>query len=93
VAALVALLGSLAPTAALLIRAMQMSPLAQGFNIGMLALCAMLLLMVRSFVAARRSGRAAGPHLPARRRAGLRLGTPGECSRIRPGSDYGLIES
>jgi hypothetical protein len=59
VAALVALLGSLAPAAALLIRATQMSPLALGVNVSMLALCAMLLLMmVRSFVAARRTGRA-----------------------------------
>lgn len=57
VAALVALLGSLAPAAALLIRAAQMSPLALGVNLGMLALCAILLaLMVRAFVAARRAG-------------------------------------
>jgi hypothetical protein len=60
VAALVALLGALAPAAALLIRAAQMSPLALGVNVGMLALCAgLLVLMVRSFVAARRTGQAA----------------------------------
>jgi hypothetical protein len=59
-AALVALLGSLPPAAALLIRAAQMSPLALAVNRGMLALCAILLvLMVRSFVAARRAGQAA----------------------------------
>jgi hypothetical protein len=60
VGAVVALLGSLAPAAALFIRAAQMSPLALGVNLGMLALCAVLLaLMVRAFIAARRSGRAA----------------------------------
>jgi hypothetical protein len=60
VAAVVALLGSLAPSAALLIRAAQMSPLALGVNLGMLTLCAVLLvLMMRSFVAARRAGQAA----------------------------------
>jgi hypothetical protein len=58
VAAVVALLGALAPTAALAIRAAQMSPLALGVNVGMLALCAALLtMMIRSFVVARRSGR------------------------------------
>ena len=57
VAALVALLGALAPAAALAIRAAQMSPLALGVNLGMLVLsAALLVLMVRSFVAARRAG-------------------------------------
>lgn len=57
VAAVVALLGALAPAAALAIRAAQMSPLALGVNLGMLTLsAALLVLMVRSFVAARRSG-------------------------------------
>jgi hypothetical protein len=61
VAALVALLGALAPTAALLIRAAKMSPLALGVNLGMLALSAILLvLMVRSFMRARRAGLTAG---------------------------------
>jgi len=56
VAALVALLGALAPAAALVIRAAQMSPLALSVNLGMLVLCAALLvLMIRSFIAARRS--------------------------------------
>jgi hypothetical protein len=56
VAAVVALLGALAPAAALAIRATQMSPLALGVNVGMLALSAVLLgLMVRSFVVVRRS--------------------------------------
>ena len=56
VAALIALLGALAPAATLGIRAAQMSPLALTVNIGMLALCAgLLVLMVRSFVAARRA--------------------------------------
>jgi hypothetical protein len=56
VAALVALLGALAPAAALGIRAAAMSPLALGVNLGMLALCGgLLVLMVRSFVAARRA--------------------------------------
>jgi uncharacterized membrane protein HdeD (DUF308 family) len=55
VAAVVALLGALAPAATLGIRAAQMSPLALTVNIGMLVLCGGLLaLMVRSFVAARR---------------------------------------
>lgn len=55
VAAVVALLGALAPAAALLIRAAQMSPLALGVNLGMLALSAgLLVLMVRSFIAGRR---------------------------------------
>ena len=57
VAALVALLAALAPAAALAIRAAQMSPLALGVNLGMLALSATLLvLMVRSFIAVRRAG-------------------------------------
>jgi hypothetical protein len=57
VAAVVALLGALAPAAALVIRAPAMSPLALGVNLGMLALSAgLLVLMVRSFVAARRAG-------------------------------------
>ena len=42
VAAVVALLGALAPAAALAIRAAQMSPLALGVNVGMLALSAAL---------------------------------------------------
>lgn len=59
VAAVVALLGALAPAAALVIRAAQMSPLALGVNVGMLALSAGLLaMMVRSFIAARRSAAA-----------------------------------
>jgi hypothetical protein len=59
-AALVALPGALAPAAALVIRAAQMSPLALAVNLGMLALrAALLVLMVRSFVAARRAGQAA----------------------------------
>lgn len=57
VAALAALLGALAPAAALAIRAAKMSPLALGVNLGMLLLCATLVaLMVRSFIAARRAG-------------------------------------
>ena len=56
VAAVVALLGALAPAATLGIRAAQMSPLALTVNIGMLVLCGGLLaLMVQSFVAARRA--------------------------------------
>ncbi|MCC5874534.1 MAG: hypothetical protein JJU22_19220 [Gammaproteobacteria bacterium] len=56
VAAVVALLGALAPAAALAIRAAQMSPLALTVNLGMLALCGgLLVLMVRSFIAARRA--------------------------------------
>jgi hypothetical protein len=56
VAAVVALLGALAPAAALAIRAVHMSPLALGVNVGMLALSAALLgTMIRSFVVARRS--------------------------------------
>lgn len=58
-AAVLALLGVLAPAAALAIRAAAMSPLALGVNLGMLALAATLLvLMVRSFIAARRAGAA-----------------------------------
>ena len=56
VAAVVALLGTLAPALTLGGRAAQMSPLALTVNIGMLVLCAGLLaMMVRSFVAARRA--------------------------------------
>lgn len=56
VAAVVALLGALAPAAALAIRAAKMSPLALSVNLGMLALSATLLaLMVRSFILARRA--------------------------------------
>jgi uncharacterized membrane protein HdeD (DUF308 family) len=56
VAAVVALLGALAPAATLGIRAAQMSPLALTVNIGMLVLCGGLLaLMVRSFMAVRRA--------------------------------------
>jgi uncharacterized membrane protein HdeD (DUF308 family) len=56
VAAVVALLGALAPAVTLGIRAAQMSPLALTVNLGMLVLCAGLLaLMVQSFVAARRA--------------------------------------
>jgi hypothetical protein len=56
VAALVALLGAVAPAAALVIRAARMSPLALGVNVGMLVLSAgLLVLMVRSFIAARRA--------------------------------------
>ena len=62
VAAVVALLGAAAPAAALAIRAAQMSPLALGVNVGMLALSAALLaMMVRSFIAARRSAAADRP--------------------------------
>lgn len=61
VAAVVALLGALAPAAAMAIRAAQMSPLAFWVNAGMLALSAgLLVLMVRSFIAARRAGTTAG---------------------------------
>lgn len=56
VAAVIALLGALAPAATLVIRAAQMSPLALGVNVGMLVLSGTLLaMMVRSFVAARKS--------------------------------------
>jgi len=56
VAAVLALLGALAPAAALVIRAAAMSPLALTVNLAMLALCvALLILMVRSFIAARRT--------------------------------------
>ncbi|MCC5863180.1 MAG: hypothetical protein JJT93_14870 [Gammaproteobacteria bacterium] len=55
-AAVIALLGALAPAATLAIRAAQMSPLALTVNIGMLALCAGLLaLMIDSFLAVRRA--------------------------------------
>ena len=68
VAAVVALLGALAPAAALAIRAAQMSPLALSVNVGMLALSAVLLaMMVRSFIAARRSPAAGSPGDDSRR--------------------------
>jgi len=55
-AAVVALLGAMAPAAALIIRAAEMSPLALSVNLGMLVLSAVLLvLMIRSFIAARRA--------------------------------------
>ncbi len=55
VAVIVALLGALAPAAALVIRAAQMSPLALTVNVGMLVLCATLVvLQIRSFVQTRR---------------------------------------
>jgi uncharacterized membrane protein HdeD (DUF308 family) len=54
VAAVVALLGALAPAAALAIRAAQMSALALSVNLGMLALCVVLLAMqIRAFKRAR----------------------------------------
>ncbi len=54
-AAVVALLGALAPAVTLGIRAAQMGALALTVNLGMLLLCGGLLaLMVRSFIAARR---------------------------------------
>jgi uncharacterized membrane protein HdeD (DUF308 family) len=54
VAAAVALLGALAPAAALAIRAAKMSPLALSVNLGMLALCvALLVLQIRAFKRAR----------------------------------------
>lgn len=56
VAAVVALLGALAPAATLVIRAAQMSPLALTVNVGMLVLCgALLVLMIRSFMAVRQA--------------------------------------
>ena len=56
VAAVVALLGALAPAATLAIRVAQMSPLALTVNLGMLLLCgALLVLMIQSFRAARRA--------------------------------------
>ncbi|TVQ41343.1 MAG: hypothetical protein EA370_02340 [Wenzhouxiangella sp.] len=56
VAAIVALLGALAPAAALAIRVAQMGTLALLVNLGMLLLCGGLLaLMIRTFIAARRS--------------------------------------
>ncbi len=58
VAGVVALLGALAPAAALAIRAAAMSPLALTVNVCMLALSATLfVLIVRDFMAAR-AGRA-----------------------------------
>lgn len=59
-ASLVALLGALAPAAALAIRAGQMSTLALTVNLGMLALCAALFVLhVRFFLNARRTRAAA----------------------------------
>ncbi len=56
VAAVVALLGALAPAAALVVRVADMSPLAMSVNVGMLVLCAaLLIMMVRSFIAARKA--------------------------------------
>lgn len=56
VAVIVALFGALAPAATLVIRASAMSTLALSVNLGMLVLCgALLVLMVRSFIAARRA--------------------------------------
>ncbi len=56
VAGFVALLGALAPAAALAIRAAAMSPLALTVNVGMLALSATLfVLIVREFMATRRA--------------------------------------
>ncbi len=55
VSAVVALLGALAPAAALAIRAAAMSPLALSVNVGMLVLCGgLLVLMIRSMVGGRR---------------------------------------
>ncbi len=66
VAVIVALLGALAPAAALVIRATQMSPLALTVNVGMLALCATLVVLhIRSFVQTRRDRAAARQSLPA----------------------------
>ncbi len=54
VAAVVALLGALAPAAALAIRAAKMSPLALSVNVSMLVLCATLLaLQIQAFKRAR----------------------------------------
>ena len=56
VAGIVALLGALAPAAALAIRAAAMSPLALTVNVCMLVLSATLFaLIVREFIAARRA--------------------------------------
>ena len=56
VAGLIALLGALAPAAALAIRAAAMSPLALTVNVGMLALSGTLfVLIVREFMASRRA--------------------------------------
>ena len=55
VAGVIALLGALAPAAALAIRAAAMSPLALTVNVGMLALSGTLfVLIVREFLAGRR---------------------------------------
>ena len=54
VAGAVALLGALAPAAALAIRAASMSPLALTVKVGMLAVCGTLIaLIVREFMATR----------------------------------------
>lgn len=58
-ASLVALLGALAPATALAIRAGQMSTLALTVNLGMLALCAALLIMQTRFSLEARRTRAA----------------------------------
>jgi uncharacterized membrane protein HdeD (DUF308 family) len=59
-ASFVALLGALAPAAALAIRAEQMSALALAVNLGMFALCAALFVMqIRFFLKARRTRAAA----------------------------------
>jgi hypothetical protein len=56
VAGLVALLGALAPAAALAIRAAAMSPLALTVNVGMLALSGTLFALIfREFMATRRA--------------------------------------
>lgn len=56
VAMVVALLGALAPAAALLNRASQMSPLALTVNVGMLTLCAALFILhVRWYLQSRRA--------------------------------------
>jgi uncharacterized membrane protein HdeD (DUF308 family) len=59
IASLVALLGALAPAAALAIRAAQMSTLALTVNLGMLALCAALFVLQISFFLKARRTRAA----------------------------------
>lgn len=55
-AAMVALLGALAPVVPLIIRASKMSSLAIGINVAMILTCAVLLaLYVRSFIAVRKA--------------------------------------
>jgi hypothetical protein len=59
-AAVIALLGTLAPLAPLIIRASEMSALAFSVNVAMLALCGVLtVLYVRSFILARKARTAA----------------------------------